>query len=513
MSFIASIYRRLVTWYGARTVALVLGLIIALGIGAIVLSTSDAPTTTDTDTVETTVVSVAPVTDLAGTGGSATVLGTVSALREARLETESGGRVTSVNVKLGDAVRAGQTLATLENSRERALVLQAQGTYEAALAGASSGNASVVTAERAFDEARISAMNTYRSSFTTVDGVVRGTLDTFFSDPDGAIPGLLIDGRGQALALSNERVALGDVLETWSISALGSDADADLAAAEQNTKRVSALLATIASLYAEDNNVPANLTGQTAALAGARAQLDGALASISGARSGLNQAENALTQARISGQSGAASASDAQVKQALGSLRLAQANLEKTIIRSPITGTVQSLTLKEGTTVSAGAPAAIVSSEGALEILAYVTENDARSITIGAPVTIEGDITGVVTQLASAIDPTTKKIEMRVGIEGAAPSLTNGQSVRVSVAGMTPQNSDSESIILPIVALKMTPDGAVVFTVENDTLIAHPVTLGAIRNDAVVIESGIERTWKIVTDARGLRAGEKVSIK
>lgn len=511
MSPITSLYSRLVSWYG-RTAVWIAGavtlILIVLGLNMI-FGGNDAGTDATADMQK--VVTLMPASSAGSGGGVMTVLGTASAVREARLETEAGGRVTSVPVELGQTVRAGTVLATLENSRERAVVLQAQGSYEAAVAGASSGNASVRNAETALDEARISATNAYRSAFTTVDGVVHGTLDTFFSDPNGQIPGVLIDSRGQATVLSEERVAIGNMLEVWSAGT--ERGDSNLEEAEKNATQVSALLATVATLYAEDKNLQPGLEGQNTALSAARAQLDGALASISGARSNLNQSENALTQARIAGQSGAASASDAQIKQALGSLRLAQANLDKTIVRSPITGTLQSLTLKEGTTVGMGAPAAIVSSEGGLEIVAYVTEDDVRTLAVGAQVSIEETAKGVITQLASAVDPTTKKIEMRVGIEEGADTITNGQSVRITVEGVETTNGSGNSLALPIVALKMTPDGAVVFTVEGGKLVAHTVKLGAIRGDTVVVEEGLDSTWQIVSDARGLRDGEEVEVK
>lgn len=510
MSPLISAYSRLVSWYGKTavwTAGVVTLVLVVVGFNMLF---GDKGTTAETALDTKKVVTLISAGAAGHGGGALTVLGTASAVREARLETESAGRVTSVPVELGQTIRAGAVIASLENSRERAVVLQAQGAYEAALAAATSGNVSVENAEVALDEAKISATNAYRSAFTTVDGVVRGTLDTFFSDPNGSIPGLLIDGRGQATVLSQERVQVGAMLKAWSDATDRGISNLD--EAERNATRVSAFLATIATFYAEDKNLPPELQGRTGALAAARAQLDGTLAAISATRSSLSQAETALTQARIAGESGAASASDAQVKQALGSLRLAQANLDKTIIRSPITGTLQSLTLKEGTTVGMGAPAAIISSEGGLEIVAYVTEDGARALSVGAPVTIEGAAKGVITQLASAVDPTTKKIEMRVGIEEGADTITNGQSVRITVDNSEAPISN-DSLALPIVALKMTPDGAVVFTVENDKLVAHTVTLGAIRGDSVAVKDGLDASWQIVSDARGLRSGEEVEVK
>ncbi|MFM2374120.1 MAG: hypothetical protein RLZZ234_115 [Candidatus Parcubacteria bacterium] len=513
MHFIRSIFARLVAWYGKRTVIIVLALIAALAAvgGYKMLGTEEAPQVT---TPALPLVNVMNVNDMMGTGTSLTVLGTVEATREARLVTEAGGRVTNVAVGLGDTVRAGAVLASIENSRERAVVLQAQGAYEGALAGASSGNTSLVAAERSLSEAKTSAQNTYRSSFTTIDGVLRNTIDTLFSDPTSAFPGLLIDGKGRATAITTERTQIGALLDAWK-TATDDSRTADLDAAEQTSKRVSIFLADLSNLYADDTNLPPQLAGIGAGLTAARAQADGTLAAISQARQALIASENAVAQAKIAGSSTGPSASGAQIKQALGSLRLAQANLEKTIVRSPISGTVQSLTLKEGTAVSMGTPAAIISSEGALEIVTYVTDEDARTIAVGSKVLVEQSVPGVVTALASAIDPVTKKIEMRIGIDNQGGTLTNGQSVTVSLLADTVVSEAASTVIeLPIVALKMTPDGAVVFTVsEESTLISHKVTLGAIRGDSVVVTDGVTPSMKIVTDARGLRDGENVEVK
>jgi len=61
-------------------------------------------------------------------------------------------------------------------------------------------------------------------------------------------------------------------------------------------------------------------------------------------------------------------------------------------------------------------------------------------------------------------------------------------------------------------AAKITPQGPIVFTVTaSSTLAAHPVALGAILGDQVVV-SGITATTTIVTDARGLAAGQTVVV-
>lgn len=510
---------KLFAWYGKRTVIGVVLVAAALLAVGLFMKFSGGSSVTEVETA-TKIVSVKTVSELQGGVGDITIVGTLEARNEARLQTESAGRVTAVHVKLGDRVSAGAVLASIENSSEAAAVLQAQGSYEAAIAGASAGGVSVETAERSVEEAKIGAKNAFRSAFTVSDDAVRNLADELFSNPDAQIPGLKIDG--DAPALTQERVALGKLLVEWRahVDTLSStqNGQALLSEAENNTKRVSAFITTLASSMAlqdaDTELTEADISLYKTRLAGARAQLDGTLSAISGARNGLNSAESGLEQAKIAGADNVASLSDAQVKQALGSLRLAQSSYEKTIIRTPISGTVNALSLKVGTFVGMQAPAAVVSNEGGLEVKAYVTEDDIKDIRVGDAVTVEKDIKGVVTQVGSALDPETKKIEIRVGIDGAPESLTNGQSVTLFLTRTESEEVVDARILLPITSIKMTPDGAVIFTVTNENkLVSHTVVLGAIIGNQVVVEEGVTKDMRIVLDARGLRADEIVEIK
>jgi hypothetical protein len=115
------------------------------------------------------------------------------------------------------------------------------------------------------------------------------------------------------------------------------------------------------------------------------------------------------------------------------------------------------------------------------------------------------------------LDPTTGKIEVKIGITGSQSSLTDGSTVTVALTRSTTTNTAAGSptntpITIPIAAAKITPTGPVVFTVSSSTLVANPVVFGAIAADQVVIVSGITPETDIVTDARGLSEGETVIV-
>ncbi len=514
MLFIQRIYRTLISWYGKTVVLSVMGAVVVLGAAGVFLHLSGNSDGAVASTNAETTVTTARAGDMSAIGSSYSVLGTVASTKEARLTTEAGGRIVSVPVRLGQQVAAGTVIATLDNGRERAQVLQAQGVYDAAVASKESSSVGVDRAAQSVESARLAASNLYQASFTTTDVVTRDTVDLFFSNPDTR-PGMLITGSGKAVMINQMRVDVGTMLETWKQDSMspGGDVDAYINRAERNVRQVSELLLTLSEVYKDADNIRAELVGLDANISGARTQLDQVLSSLSTIKSNYQAAENALTQAKIAGSSSSASLADAQVTQALGALRLAQAGLEKTIVRSPISGTVQSLTVKESTTVSPGTPAAIVSNEGALEVVAYVTDSDAKNIEIGNGVQIGTDTHGVVTAIAGAVDPITKKIEVRVGVQDAVSTLTNGQSVPVYFTVGSGELTSEQKLVVPIIALKMTANGPQVFSVSDDnTLIAHPVVLGAVYGSAVEIKEGLLAEEFIVTDARGLREGESVVI-
>ena len=133
---------------------------------------------------------------------------------------------------------------------------------------------------------------------------------------------------------------------------------------------------------------------------------------------------------------------------------------------------------------------------------------------MGSKVTIEGSTNGVVTRIAPAIDPLTKKIEVRIGITGKS-TLLNGQSVSVAIAGATKSpTTPTTRLTIPLAALKINSDGMSVFTVSaSSTLEAKSVTIGQLLGDRVVITEGLTLDTNIVSDARGLRAGQAVLVR
>ncbi len=474
-------------------------------------------------------VIVASVASLSNSDKGFPLVGTVTSLSEATIRAESGGKLTYVSKKLGDMVYAGGVIAELENSSEKAALLQAEGVYDQAkvarsIAGLNSGQAGSSLADT-----RNQALNTVINTYSTLEDSVRGKTDSAYTDPKFEQVKLLlaIPDANLATSLEVKRKAIEKILIARELKnktlTQNSDLSLEINNALTDAQTIKVYLDDLYTGYSKalsDSNFSQTAidTGKTNTQT-ARQAVATTISAIVTMRTTLSVS---VTASQVAGgdtqiqSSGSVAAADAQVKQALGAYNGALARLEKTIIRSPITGTLNSLSINTGDFITAFSQVAVVSNNGALEVISLVTDDDAKRITVGSLVTIDGSIAGVITRIASAIDPTTKKIEVRIGIKDVKSTLTNGQSVRVLIGQDKKTQSavtkKSGPVIIPIAALKLTPRGGNVFIVSaTNTLIALSVREGAIMGEEIQILEGLTGDEVIVTDARGLKEGQVVA--
>ena len=250
------------------------------------------------------------------------------------------------------------------------------------------------------------------------------------------------------------------------------------------------------------------VTGYQTTIAAARTEVSSAISSLT---STLNTYDT--------------SGNQAQVEEELGALESAKAALAKTYITSPISGTIVDLPITEGDYVSANQEVAEVSNPSALKIITHVSASDAKTLSVGSSATVNGTAQGIITQISPAIDPQTGTIEVDVALAGDGAGITDGDSVTVDLDRTTASlvmdapaldaSSDNASIIIPIVSLKITPTGPEVFTVDptKKVLVPHPVEIGSILGEDIVVTSGLSPNMVIVIDARGLTDREAVTVE
>jgi len=485
-------------------------------------------------------VEVVRIGDLSDSRIPLSLIGRVESKNRATIRAEVAGEVREVFKELGDPVEAGEVILEIKNDGEVAALTQAEGALEAAEAtlakvksGARSEQIAILetrlqNAEELLRQAKISGINAIRSAYAAGDDAIHSRVDQFYNNPrtdNLSLKFTPTDSQMKVDLLSGRR-NLWVVFDSWEESLVGLGVEDDLLShtdkARENLQDISFFLDIAAEgVNGLAENVELSLS-----------TIDGWRLDVSAARTSVNNAITSLLVAKESINSRAASydialkeyeqalsgerdedirAAEASVKSAQGALAAARVRFEKTIIRSPINGTVNAIDVEQGDFLSSFQEAAKVSNNRALEVTTYITESDRISVSVGASARIEKKWDGVVTAIAPAIDETRKKIEVKVGIQDSEAELTTGQSVEVSIerAG---ENALGE-IAIPISALKITAEATVVFTVEEEVLVAHPVVMGPIVGNTILIREGVDSDMEIVTDARGLREGDKVVMQ
>ncbi len=489
-----------------------IGIIGLVVIGLIIVAQGTKPVVQHTN--QKPIVEVASGLTYAGTQDFSTV-GSVRAFTEAVITSESSGRVVTVNALLGQSVPAGYVLATLENASEQAAVLQAEGVYEAALAAAAQSNIGVSEASTLLTSAKSGAVSAVIASYNTVNGIVRNNIDNFFSNPESKVPGLKIDGQGITAQLNSERVAYQTILSDWQAETNTLTADSNLEAsfdnAEAQIDRTIRFVDSFISLFNAENADSSYTSAELQAFSVEFTNLRGALLAsknaLSAASANLASAYDTVERANISATGGIKSSADAQVKQALGALRSAQANLSKTVFRTPISGTVNSLSVRTGDFVSPQMVVARIANNSALEIVAYLGEKERDVFAVGDKVMVENKFEGTVTEIAPAVDPATGKIEIRIATE--SEEIKNGDTVTV---GKVIENAVSSTFFVPLSAVKFQAENGYVLTVSEGKLVSKPVTLGVVRGGSIEIKDGLKADEMFVVDARGLNEGTEVDV-
>lgn len=522
MSFIR-LERRIGWWEATALGGVAVGVIATLAIASGNGSPSAAPEQSPR------AVELRSIAKLSNDTTALPVVGTVRSQSEAEVRTESSGQIVRLYRQLGDYVGAGSIIAEMENARERASLLQAEGVFDGAEAQlakteGSARNEQLANLQAALTSAGATAVNTLLSAYATNDEAIRRKADQMFSNADTPAPkfNVLVTDSQLTIDLENSRLVIRQYLtreaEAGRELSADTEADQEINGTEDETRAIknfldkltAALNKAVPSQSVSEATIASYKTDANAA----RTSVTAILSSLAGSRQALEVARNNLAQGVTGGQAEDVAAARAQVKQAQGSLATARAAFEKTIVRAPISGSINSLSIDRGDFVSAFSPAATIANNDALEVVAYVTERDAREIVAGGAARIAGVAAGVITRIAPALDPLTKKIEVRIGITSPDVSLLNGEAVSVELMRTTVRGSVPLKIVIPLSALKVSVDANVVFTVDTESrLVPHAVILGELLGDRAVIEEGVTADMWIVLDARGLRAGEIVIVK
>ncbi len=270
-----------------------------------------------------------------------------------------------------------------------------------------------------------------------VGSQVSGTISKLFVDFNSRVH------KGDLVALIDPALFKGAVQQA---SADLENAKANLIAARANLEKAKAAFVQAKADYDRTVGLTKNGIMSQQQLDLAKANYDSANAAVSGAQANVTQAE-------------------AQVSQKEAALAVAQTNLNYTVIRSPIDGTVVARNVDVGQTVAASlqAPTIFTIAQDLTKMLVYAKtdESDVGNIKVGKPVTFKVDafpketFHGVVSQVRMNATTVQNVVTYDSIIDFANPELKlfPGMTAYVTIPVATVQNV----LKLPNTALRYKP--------------------------------------------------------
>lgn len=290
----------------------------------------------------------------------------------------------------------------------------------------------------------------------------------------------------------------------------------------------------------ETNVLTQNADASKSAIGASKANVGAAQAAVNAAQVEVNKLTPLVEKKIISNvQLETAKANLAQAKaahnQAIASLaqanatyKGAQANVDYSVVRAPVSGVVGSISSRQGTLVGPTDQNPITVVSNTSKVYAYFSMNEKDYLNFISksegttlkdklnkipPVDLvlaNGDIypeKGKIQTVTGQINPTTGTIDFRVTFNNEAKLLANGNSGRIRVP-----KTYVDAIVVPAAATFEQQGMTYVYKVKNDSAIATPINIIDKTSNIVVVKDGVKKGEKVVAQGVG-KLRDKTPIK
>ncbi|MDE1975298.1 MAG: efflux RND transporter periplasmic adaptor subunit [Patescibacteria group bacterium] len=449
------------------------------------------------------------------------VTGTVSPDKQTNLAFEKGGTVSKIYVKVGDTVKAGTPVASLDSSADQASVDSAKATLADMSRSLTPDELAVQTsnvsaAKTALDNARQTAVNAFHTAYVQAQGSIVNYADAFFNNPQSANPTINVrtESATQQLSINNERVSISGVLNSWSdgLSAASTSAAAGLMGDANgyldSVKSFMTDLSSIVNALSPGNSglSQSAIDADVAAMNSGRSALNTAISTITTAQTGLTSAQSAYDQAVSNYNLKLAGNSTDSIAAQAAKVAQAQAILAQDTLVAPIDGVVTLVSPQVGDYVGAGQTEFTVQGSQ-FKIEAYVPEADIAKVKIGDLASSTLDAYGAFVDfpaVVTAIDPAETILEgvptYKVTLHFVSPDSRIRSGMTDNLEILTAEASGVLTVPYRAVAVTATSSSVNVVKADGKTYSAVIVTTGLKGSDGnIEITSGLQAGDKVVT--------------
>jgi len=246
-----------------------------------------------------------------------------------------------------------------------------------------------------------------------------------------------------------------------------------------------------------------------------RKELDQSSVDLTNARNQYEMAQRHLDSLKGMGEAQLSKSAKGQLESAQGKFQGAEAQLQYSEIRSPISGVITDRPLYPGEMAAAGTPLLTIMDISQVVARAHIPQTEAMLLkrgdnaTLSAP-GLEQPISGKVVLVSPALDPNSTTVEIWVQGKNPKEALRPGTSAEITMVSRTVQ----EALAIPAAALLTAQDGTTSVMVAGNDGKAHQQTVkvGFHDGDKVQILEGLEAGQKIVgSGAYGLPDNSKIT--
>ncbi len=340
------------------------------------------------------------------------VTGKVKPVSSVSLAFDRTGKITKFNFDVGDHVVAGDILVTIDNTELYSTLNESLASLRASEArlleikkGAKEeeiivSQARVSGADNSVRDSKIGLVNFIKDSYTKADDSIRNKIDKFFSNPRSANPSVnfVITDTVLGYEIEFNRFVVEERLKKWATSignlSLESDLSVALFEAKDNLSLIKGFLDKVSlavnSLVPTSELSQATIDSYKSDTSTARTNINASILSLASADEKLSTAESSLLIAqkelalKLSGSTPEQiKAQEANVEQAKARADNIRSQINKTILKSPISGVVTRRNYEVGEIVAINSSVISVISDLSLEIEANVSEADIAKVKIG----------------------------------------------------------------------------------------------------------------------------------
>jgi RND family efflux transporter MFP subunit len=408
--------------------------------------------------------------------------GSIEPSDEVNVYSALSGKVATVNFDVGDTVKAGDVLFTMDTT-------SIENSVKVSEASVNSAMTSVATAENNLKMANGASMQTQIENAKNSITNAQSTLKNASTSVENA-----------KVSLNNSKLSL------------------DKAENDYNTNKqlfdVGGISQEVIDTYKDAYDKAKNAYTQAElSLEQANTQYESAENALKQAQTSYNILVNQTAQENVTKAEDSLAQSKAQLSSSQAQLESSKQSLTDAVVTAPISGTVSECNVTAGATLSQGTSPFVIINTNSVDVSVQVAEQMVSSIKAGDGVRIKvptvsdeyfnGNISSISPNAAS--DGT---YEVKVNIPNNDGSLKGGMFTEVYFTKSKSENA----VVIPRDSV-ITKDGeSYVFTVENGTAKKNIVELGIDTGDDVEIVSGLSAGDTIVTEGQTyLTDGDEVN--